>query len=623
MKRFAALLFSLLTASLCAQLASAAPQSSTIAQARTEAAAGHYDRASLLYRQVLAASPNDVDALGGLTDSLVASGHWRDAMPALQHLNQLQPGNAARIFQLGQMQSWQGQRAQALELLKRAIDLDSANVQYQEYYAEVLSWDDATRPQALSILRALVAAHPNDENALLSYAEILSWNGATRSQALESYKKVLAQDPNNARALTGEAQLLAWSGHSSQAMDMYAEVLAKDPNNVAALRGEGEILNWRSEYRKALDTLEQAHGLAPNDSATMLELAQTEYDLGDYRDARTYLSQVKGIDTPEYEDLQRNVNHALGTYFELGYAGRRDGQILDYDSADALVSTPLGASNRLSLLYQPYRFNTQLRIFNSNYYDVALDSQLSEGVTTHVHIGGRTYPGVPSQIEGGFDATFTVNPSFRLQTSLERRSDQESLVSTLGADTSGIFVGQVETNLASIGGSYSSSTHHYDASVTYTDGVYTGENLASNRRWSVDGNFGKSIRGNHPYIRVAYGFTYLSFDHDADFDPGSGEPARVTGGYYSPTRFLLNYAQILFSGNFGRHAKWDFGGFGGAQNAETTFTSFSDVQFASTASAHLTWNMTGSDDLRLGYDYLNTFNAFHRHLFLVTWRHYF
>ncbi|HEV2287833.1 MAG TPA: tetratricopeptide repeat protein [Candidatus Acidoferrales bacterium] len=622
MKSFAASGLLFLAAFFCVPLALAAPQSSVLDQARAAAAAGYYDQASQLFKQVLAVSPDNIDALGGLTDSLVATGRWRDAVPALQHLDQLQPNNAVRIFQLGQMQSWLGERAQALELLKHAADLNSANAQYQEYYAEVLSWNDATRPQALTILRALVAAHPNDENALLSYAEILSWNGATRSQALESYKKILAQDPNNARALAGEAQLLSWNGQSDQAMEIYQKVLAADPNNVAALRGEGEILNWRGKHREALDSLEEAHGLAPDDSATMLDLAQTEYDLGDYADARTYLQQVKGIDTPEYEDLQRNVNHALGSYFELGYVGRRDGQILDYDSAQALVSTPLGVSNRLSLQYQPYRFNS-MRIFNSNYYDVALDSQPSENVTTHVDVGARTYPGVSSQIEGGFDATFKVNPSFQIETSAARRWDDESLVSTLGAETNGIFVGEVQTNLASIGGSYSNSVHHYDMSLTFTDGAYTGENLASNRRWSVDGNFGKSIRGDHPYIRVAYGFTYLSFDHDADFVPGSGEPARVTGGYYSPTKFLLNYAQIFFSGNFGRHVKWDFGGTSGAQNAETTFTSFSTVQFASTGSAHLTWNMTGNDDLRLGYDYLNTFNAFHRHLFFVTWRHYF
>ncbi len=584
----AACLFGL-TSFIFVQPARCVPQSSTLDQAREETANGHYDQAARLFRQALATDPDNVDALGGLVDALVATGHWHDCLPALQHLVQLQPDNAERVFQLGQMESWQqGHREQALELLKRAVELKPTDAQYED-----------------------------------TYAEVLSWSQSGRAQALEHYKKALALDAGDARALAGEAQLLAWSGHSSEAIELYEKVLQQDPNNVAALRGKAEILDWRGQHAEAMNLYEQAHGLAPGDSASMFGLAQTEYESGQYARARTDLAEVKDIDTPEFRELRRNVNHALGTYMELGYGLRRDGKILDYDSVDALISTPLGGSSRLSALYQPFLFKTQTRNFNSNYYALVLDSQPDENVTTHAQIAGRTYPGVSSQIEGAFDATFKVRPSFKLYTGIDRESDQESLVSTLGAKTNGIFVGQVETNLGHIGGSYSNSQHNYDLSLTYTDGAYTGENLASNRRWGVDGNFGKSIRGNKPYIRVAYGFSYLSFDHDADFTPGSGAPARITGGYYSPTRFLLNYGQIFLSANLGRRAKWDMGGLAGAQNAETTFTPFSNTQFASTFSTHLTWSVSESNDLRLGYDYLNTFNAFHRHLFVVNWRHYF
>ncbi|MGB6875707.1 MAG: tetratricopeptide repeat protein [Candidatus Acidiferrales bacterium] len=603
---------------------SATPQSSTLDDARSQATAGNLDRAVQLFQQVLKEDPDNIVALRGLIDALVAHGHWQTAIEPLQHLNQLQPNDAARVFQLGQMESWQsGHRDQAPALLKRATELDPSNLQYRKYYAQVLSWNAATRPEALKIYQQGLRESPNDMDLLMTYAEMLSWNRATRPQAMDCYKKALAQDPHNVRALSGEAQLLSWSGHSSQAMDIYSQILSLDPNNVAALRGEAQIYGWRGDYRQALNLAQQAHALDGSDPATTLELAQAEYDMGHYAEAKNDLAQVQGMDTPDYTNLKREVDHALGTYLELGYALRRDGDRLDYDSADALISTPLGSQNRLSALYQPFRYRTNQGDFSSNYYALMLDSQPSDTVSTHAQIAGRTYPGVPSQIEGAFDAAFTVRPSFKLQMGFDRESDQETLVSTLGADEDGVFVGQVETNLATIGGSYSNSQHHYDASLSYTDGLYTGQNLASNRRWGFDGDFGKSIRGDHPYIRAAYGFTYLSFDHDAEFEPGSGEPPRITGGYYSPTKYLLNYGQLLFSGNFGPHAKWDLGGFAGMQNAQTFYTSFSTPQFASTFSTHLTWSMTVNNELRLGYDYLNTFNAFHRHLFLVSWRHYF
>lgn len=582
------------------------------------------DQAVQSFQQTLKTDPDNLAALRGLVDALVAEGKWREAVAPLQHLDNLQSNDAARIFQLGQMESWlPNHRPQALALLKHATDLDPANLSYQKYYAQVLSWNSATRPEALKVFRQSLRQSSNDPDLLLAYAEILSWNRATRAEAMDCYKKVLAQNPHDFRALTGEAQLLSWSGHSSQALDMYEEVLAQDPNNVAALRGEAQIFGWHGDYRRALNLAKQAHALDSNNAAVTLELAQAEYDMGRYAEARNDLAQVTSTDTPDYANLKREVDHALGTYFELGYALRRDGEILDYDSADALVSTPLGSRNRLSAMYQPFRYRTPGGDFDSNYYALMLDSQPSDTVTTHAQIAGRTYPGASSQIEGAFDTTFTVRPSFKLQMGFNRESDQETLVSTLGAEVRGVFVGQVETNLASIGGSYSNNQHHYDASLTYTDGVYTGENLASNRRWSFDGQLGKSIRGDHPYIRAAYGFMYLSFDHDAEFVPSDGQPPRITGGYYSPTEYLLNYAQLTFSGNFGAHAKWDLGGFAGVQNAQTFFTSFSSPQLASTFSTHLTWSFTSHDDLRLGYDYLNTFNAFHRHLFVASWRHYF
>ena len=601
----------------------AGPQASALDQAKSEAAAGHYDRATQLFQQVLDSDPNNVAALSGLSNALVATGRWRDALPVLQRLDQLQPNDANRLFQLGQMESWEGHRSEALTLLSHSTQIDPSNVQHQEYYAEVLSWNETTRPQAAKVFQHALQLAPNDLNLLISYAEMLSWNSATRAQSMEYYKKVLAQDPHNTRALVGEAQLLSWTGHSADAMQIYSQVLSQDPNNVAALRGEAQIVGWRGDHRQALNLAQQAHALDSSDAAATLELAQAQYDLGHYSEARNGLAQVKGIDTPDYIQLKHNVDHALGSYLELGYAMRRDGKRLDYDAADALISTPLGTANRLTAMYQPQLYRTTVRNFNSNYYALMLDSQLSESITTHAQVAGRTYPGVPSQMEGSFDVSFMLRPSFKLQVGFERAADQENLVSSLGANVSGVFVGQVESNLASVGGSYSNSAHHYDLSLTYTDGIYTGENLASNRRWSVDGNIGKSIRGGHPYIRAAYGFTYLSFDHDAEFQPGDGQPPRITGGYYSPTRFLLNYAQLTFSGNFGARAKWDFGGFAGAQNAETAFTSFSDPQLASTFTAHFTVEASASNEFRFGYDYLNTFNAFHRHLFLATWRHYF
>jgi hypothetical protein len=184
------------------------------------------------------------------------------------------------------------------------------------------------------------------------------------------------------------------------------------------------------------------------------------------------------------------------------------------------------------------------------------------------------------------------------------------------------FQGQVRSNLGAVGVSYYNSAHKYDLSLDYTDGVYTGENLDSNRRYSIEGQIGQALHSDRPYIRLAYGVNYTSFDHDADVQNGVIVPG-FTGGYFSPTRYLLNQGILNFSHHFTRNLNLEATGTAGVQNVQTSTASFSNSQFASSFSTHLFWRVTPMNELKFGYDYLNVFNAFNRHLYEFTWRHYF
>jgi hypothetical protein len=135
----------------------------------------------------------------------------------------------------------------------------------------------------------------------------------------------------------------------------------------------------------------------------------------------------------------------------------------------------------------------------------------------------------------------------------------------------------------------------------------------------VDGNFGKSVLGT-PYVRLAYGFDYSRFQYDAD----APTPApNQSGGYFSPTRYLLNYGGVTVSHKFSERLEFELTGTAGAQNVESSTSSFDNAQFASSFSSHLFWRPSARNEVRIAYDYLNVYNAFHRHLPSITWRHYF
>jgi tetratricopeptide (TPR) repeat protein len=588
---------------------------------------------------------------------LQAEGKWREAVPILEQLVALQPLNARALYQLGSMKSWKpGERTQALELLRMSCEISSNNPEYCGAYAEVLSWSPADRGQAVARLRGVVSAHPESVQSRLRLAQILSWSGRDRAQALElydqglrlepgnvelliasaevlswssntraeagaRYDKALHENPQEPRALTGKAQLLAWSGRTAEAMELYGRVLSKDPNNAAALRGQAEILNWKGEYKQARSLARQARSSAPNDDLSKLELARADVGLREFTEAHEALADVKGNPGPGFLETRQEIHRGLGTWLELGYADRRE-RNLPFDRFAASFSTPVAPGQRLTFSYLPGLFNPTAQGFNTNYFQASLDSTKGDAFAGHFQIGAETFNNAPNNIDGGVDLRFKPRTSLMLQAAFLRQPVEETRLSRRGEEVSGTFLAQVRSNLASFGAGYYNSAHKFDLSLSYTDGAYTGHNVDANRRYSIEAQVGRAFHSDRPYVRVAYGINYTGFGHDADIY--AGVPlSRATGGYFSPTHFLLNQGIVNVSHRFSNSVRWEATGTAGVQNPETSRASFTNTQFASSFATRLFWRTTPDNEVTLGYEYLNVFNAFDRNLFLITWRHYF
>ncbi|HWR36932.1 MAG TPA: tetratricopeptide repeat protein [Clostridia bacterium] len=586
--------------------------------------------------------------------SMEAAGRWRDAIPMLQRIATLDPSNVEVRWRLGRMLGWSGQRDHALPHLRFACET-SPTTEHCIDYAETLSWSDATRADAQALLRRIlvadpssrqaklqlgrmlvwnaktrsegvtilkeaVAADPNDADAALTLAEALSWTHESRAEALAIYEKTLAQDANNGRALTGTAQILAWSGRTNDALQLYDQVLKADPKNEQALRGRAEILNWRGNYADARALLAPLHTASPEDAATTLELARSNFGLRQYRAAQS-LAQTLGSD-PETRELRADLRRSLGAYTSIGYAGRRNRQQLDYDRLETRLSLPIAAGQRLTFGYRPTYLRTKTDDFNSNFYSVAYDAQPSEFVTASVDFNSDTHPGYSTRLGGGTLLTYRPVNSVKLSAGFRREAVEESLLSQRGEYLGSTLAGQVSSNLATVGVSYDNAAHGIDFSVEYSDGLFTGSHLDSNRRKGVDFNLGKSIRGDRPYIRLAYGLSYVSFDYDAD-QALAGPNPRLSGGYFSPTAFLLNYAGVSASGKIRTRLQWTADATAGIQNVDSTTARFADSHFASSIRTGLIWRVTDRDDVQIGYEFLNVYNAFRRNIPRITWRHYF
>jgi len=600
---------------------------------------------------------SDPAALSAQAARLQAEGKWREAVPVLEQLVQIQPLNARALYELGTMKSWQsGKRAQALDLLRMSCEIENNNPEYCGAYAEVLSWNATDRKEAIARLRGVISAHPEAVQSRLRLAQILSWNGAgraqalelydqglrldpanvelliasaevlswsgkTRTQAAERYEQALRADPDEPRALTGKAQLLAWKGRTAEAMELYQRVLSKDPQNVAALRGKAEILNWKGDYSQARSLAQQARAAAPKDERARLELARADVGLREFAAAREALADVQGNPGPGFLETRQEIHRGLGTWMEFGYADRREHD-LAFDRFALSLSTPLAPGQRATFSYRPALFDGGTQGFNTNYFEAGLDSTKGDRFAGHFQIGAETFNNAPMNVDGGVDLRFRPRPSTMLQVAFLRQPVEESLLSRRGLETSGIFLGQVRSNLASVGAGYYNATHKIDLSLDYTDGVYTGHKLDANRRFSIEAQAGRAFHSDRPFFRLAYGVNYTSFDYDADLAAG-GPFSPTTGGYFSPTRYLLNQGIVNVSRQFTSSARWEATGTAGVQNVETGTAPFSNAQFASSFATRFFWRVQATNELTLGYEYLNVYNAFNRNLYLFTWRHYF
>lgn len=605
---------------------------------------------------MFAQESSDGSALLAQAAKLEAEGKWQQAVPLLEQAIQQQPKNTEALYKLGIMKSWRAEnRRESLDLLARACKLSAENPEYCSAYAEVLSWNSQTRAEAVGQLSKIVAAHPEGVAARLRLAQIYSWSDETRPQALELYEQGLQRDPDNVellvgsaevlswsgagrakavvrydqalqlhpnevRALTGKAQLLAWKGLTADALALYNRALAQDPRNAAALRGKAEILNWKGRHTEARSLATAAEVASPGDDRARLEIARADIGLHQLEHARAVLADVHGNPGPGFNDTRQEVRRGLGTWMDAGITARME-HSLSYERFKLGVSMPVAPGERLSFSYRPTLYDGSVQNFNTNYFEAALDSEPSDKLTTQVQFGVETINNTPVNFDGGVDLKFKPVSSTALRVSFMRQPVEESVLSRRGLNVP-LFQGQVRANLAAAGIGYYDAAHKMDYSFEYTDGVYAGERLSSNRRYSAEAQIGKALRGDHPYIRLAYDVNYTSFDHDADLHNNVTIPG-VTGGYFSPTRFLLNQGVISLSHAFNNRVNIQMNGTAGVQNVEVSGGSFSNTQFASSFNTRVFWRVTPMNELRFGYEYLNVYNAFDRNLYTFSLRHYF
>ena len=269
------------------------PGNLTYLHARGEVATwtGQYAVAIDSFERVLAAAPQNADALLGLARAYARSGKKDAAAPRYRAYLEQRPQDKDAMLETMELEAERGNTAavQEYDALYRQRFGESKEywLRMADIYAlgnnpvaAAAALKEATRfaPQDHALFYRLAQSYPSEREA---------------AEAAAAIERAVELDPNNLEYLRTRADLAAWRGDYDMALDSHRRILAIAPNDPGARLGIARVHYWRSQ----LDESARAYGdyLAkqPGVAAAWLEYIVVVTELGDYARAMELLETYR------------------------------------------------------------------------------------------------------------------------------------------------------------------------------------------------------------------------------------------------------------------------------------------------------------------------------------------
>lgn len=238
------------------------PFAAEIAQAQEFEQAGDRNEAEEIYRRILTADPDHVEAcrlMGG-----IASYHeeYEDAKVFLQRALKLAP-----------------------DYLRAMVDLANVHRQLEEF------------EPAFALAQQLVALAPDNSEAYMVYASVAGVAGH-HVEAIEAYENALAINPGKAAALCGMAHHLKTIGRHDEAVARYRQSIAIRPDFCEAYWSLANLKTFRFEAHEvaAMQQLLQRDDLPDEGRAQLHNALGLEFEARrDYASAWRHFSECNAV----------------------------------------------------------------------------------------------------------------------------------------------------------------------------------------------------------------------------------------------------------------------------------------------------------------------------------------
>ncbi len=245
-----------------------------LADARAHHQAGRLDEADALYREVLAAEPDNAEALNLSGVLAFQAGRGEEAVAMIERAIALDPSSAKALNNLGNVLMAGGRTGEALARYQAALGLDAD----------------------------LAEAHAGLAGALRTLGR-----GA---DAAESYRSAVRLMPDRSELHFNLANTLKDLGRAEEAVESFEAALGLKPDFFEARVNLGAALSEAGRLDDAADAYELALGLRPDDPDVLGNLGLADQERGRFRDSAEYFDKALALD-PANRRTANNALHAL------------------------------------------------------------------------------------------------------------------------------------------------------------------------------------------------------------------------------------------------------------------------------------------------------------------------
>jgi protein O-GlcNAc transferase len=287
--------------------------------------AGRAAQAEAIYQQILAADPDDADAL-----HLLGVLEFQTGRPALavQHINravQIDPDVAEFQYNLALALEGSGEIDRAIETLRRSIELRPDFSEAANALAIGLA-KKGKMDEAVAVLRRAVEIQPDFPEAWNNLGNAL-WSLRKLHEAREALNRAISLRPDYAEAYNNLGIVLEARGSLEDSIAALRKAIELKPNYPEAYSNLAKSLQLHGQWNESIAAAQQALRLRPNYAAALNNLgftfaAQRKWDeaIESYRSALA--SQ------PDFAEAHSNLASVLAE------SGRQDEAV---DSARAAL----------------------------------------------------------------------------------------------------------------------------------------------------------------------------------------------------------------------------------------------------------------------------------------------